>query len=400
MKKKNYLILLLIVWFEGWGLHPYGSLSGDTKFIVTLSVMLLGVFMYYTPAKRRVLKSCLMKPFWWIMAGIVLSMIPAYLYYGQSFTQSFITYRSQLLWFVIPLLFVVSPSEKDVASAAKWVTVFMMSVYYLRIFMPTMFEINPDKLVYKNIEDMYVEGLSIATIPIFYSLMLLRKKIQWKHLFIIVFCYAFLFIMQNRSALFPVTLLIVLSLWSIQSRYRYLLVSFCLIVSVCFIIQTADNWIQLFDETTTQLSNEDYNRNVAFHYYVFEANDNWLSAVLGNGFLSSNATTLMQDLMKQGIYNSDIGFVGFWNQYGIIPVIVFIWIMLIPLIRRKRYSWYLKLWALQMLMCALTTSYFGSHVHLIYFALYYYLFMLYYIRYDHNRTYQLSQRGSDSSVRS
>lgn len=386
MKKRNYLILLLIVWFEGWGLHPYGSLSGDIKFIVTLFVMLLGFMKYYVPVKKCILKSFLMKPFWWIMAGVLLSMIPAYLYFDQSLAQSFITYRSQLLWFVIPLLLVVSPTEEDVAGAAKWITVIMACVYFIRMFMPSLFEIDPDKLAHTNIEDMYVAGLSIATIPIFYNLMLLREKFQWRYMAVIIFCYAYIFMMQNRSTLFPVTLLIVLSLWSIRSRYRYILIFSCLVASVLFIIQTSDAWMRLFDETTAQLSDEDYNRNVAFHYYIFEANSNWLSAILGNGFLSSNTTSLMQDLMKQGIYNSDMGFIGFWNQYGIIPIIVFTWIMLVPLIRRKKYSWYLKLWALQMLMCSFTISYFGISVHLIYFALYYYLFMLYYLRYDHHRT--------------
>jgi len=387
MKKKTYLILLLIVWFEGWGLRPYGALSGDTKFIVTLFVMLLGVLMYYSPVKKQILKSCMMKPFWWIMAGILLSMIPAYLYYGQSFSQSFITYRSQLLWFVIPLLFVVSPTERDVVNAAKWITVLMASAYFLRLLMPSMFEIAPEKLIHKNLEDLYLEGISIATIPIFYYLTLLRQKIRWKYLALIIFCYAYIFIMQNRSTLFPVTLLMMVSLWNIRSRYRTILVVICLFIGALFTLQTEDAWMQLFDETATQLSDENYNRNIAFNYYIYEANSNWLSSVLGNGFLSANATTLMQDLMKRGIYNSDMGFVGFWNQYGIIPIIVFIWIMLIPLIRRKRYSFHLKLWALQMLMCALTISYFGSRVHLIYFALYYYLFMLYYIRYDHHRTH-------------
>lgn len=399
MKKKNYLILLLIVWFEGWGLHPYGFLSGDIKLIVTLFVMLLGFFMYYVPAKKRVLKSCLMKPFWWIMAGILLSMIPAYLYYGQSLGQSFITYRSQLLWFVIPLLLIVSPTEKDVVDAAKWITFLMACVYCSRIINPSLFEINLDILEYKKLEDMYVEGLSIATIPIFYNLMLIRNKFQWKYLVIIILCYAYIFIMQNRSTLFPVTLLMILSLLSIRSRYRFVWVFICLFIVVVFTIQTGDSWTQLFNETKAQLNNEDYNRNVAFNYYLFEANNNWLTNILGNGFLSSNATSLMQDLMKRGIYNSDMGFIGFWNQYGIIPIIVFTWSMLIPLIRRKRYSWYLKLWAFQMLMCGLTTSYFGSNVHLIYFALYYYLFVLYYIQYDRNHSNQLSQRGSHNSIR-
>ena len=399
MKKKIYLIILLTVWFECWDIMPYGHLSGVMKLVVSLIVMCQGFFMYYSPAKMCLLKSYLMKPFWWIMAGIILSAIPAYLYFGQSYTQSFITYRSQLLWLVIPLLLIVSPTEKDVVDAAKWTTVLMAGVYYLRLFMPTMFVIDLEQLGDRKLEDMYLEGISIATIPIFYYLTLLCNRFRWNYLIIIIFCYAYIFIMQNRSTLLPVTLLILVSLLRIRSQYRFVKVCTYLVLVAFVTIQMADYWIKLYEETRAQLSDQDYNRVIAFHYFLFEANHNWVTYILGNGYLSSNVTTLVQDQMQRGIYNSDMGFIGFWNQYGIIPIIVFTWLMLIPLIRRTRYSWYLKLWALQMLMCSLTISYFASNVHMIYFALYYYMFILYYVRYDRNRTCQLSHRVFDSPLR-
>ena len=133
-------------------------------------------------------------------------------------------------------------------------------------------------------------------------------------------------------------------------------------------------WNALFEETTTQVEDEEYNRNKAYRYFIFEACPNVWCYIFGNGFLSSHATSHMQDMKAIGVHNSDVGFIGYWNQYGIIPIIAFL-LMLIPASVGRHNSHFIRCWAIQILICGLTISYWGP-AYMLYMSLFYYLYYL------------------------
>jgi hypothetical protein len=165
-------------------------------------------------------------------------------------------------------------------------------------------------------------------------------------------------------------------------RQRLLLVSFILFFGTFFFYQTHETWNKLLLETFTELNDEDYNRVLAFNYFLYEANPNWLTYFLGNGFLSSHTLSLMQDNMEQGIYNSDMGFLGYWNQFGLIPIIVFL-TCIIKAFFSKLVPFHVKVMAFHIIACLLTISYFGKVQTILWFSLFYYL-MVYNIVFKRN----------------
>ena len=114
----------------------------------------------------------------------------------------------------------------------------------------------------------------------------------------------------------------------------------------------------------------------AFMYFVYEANKNWVTIILGNGFLSRYSTLQMYDLMESGIVNSDMGMIGFWNQFGIIPVFVFVFYSL-KAIFHKHMPLYVKAIGLHFLIGAFTMCYFAFDVQALLFILFYYLYSYY-----------------------
>ena len=76
--------------------------------------------------------------------------------------------------------------------------------------------------------------------------------------------------------------------------------------------------------------------------------------------------------MAFGVYNSDVGFVGYWNQFGLIPILVFL-LMLIPAALGRHNSHFIRCWAIQILVCSLTISYWGG-IYVLYISLFYYLY--------------------------
>lgn len=165
-------------------------------------------------------------------------------------------------------------------------------------------------------------------------------------------------------------------MFKIKSKWRPILL-FCIFCLTGFLLlQTREIWQALYTETVDQVGDSGYNRNLSYYYFLFEANKNIFTAIFGNGFLSAHTSSLMARLMDEGIYNSDVGFIGYYNQFGIIPVIIFISLS-IKGIRRKYLPLYVRLYAFYILVGSLTIMYFGQDIKIICFIVYYYLFVYY-----------------------
>ena len=135
-----------------------------------------------------------------------------------------------------------------------------------------------------------------------------------------------------------------------------------------------DVFTSLIEQTTEELGDQDYNRNKSWNYFLYMFSPHWLCYILGNGFLSAHYSSTMLLLMQEGIYNSDVGFIGYWNQFGIIPVIT-IFVMYFSVFKSKNsYPFLMKLIVAYSVICGLTTIYYGQDVKILHLALFYYLF--------------------------
>jgi hypothetical protein len=93
--------------------------------------------------------------------------------------------------------------------------------------------------------------------------------------------------------------------------------------------------------------------------------------ILGNGLLSANvpAGRVIQNLMDQGYYQYDNGLVGFWSQYGIIPLMVLYTLILIVLFR-KQFPFYLKAIAAHILFVPVAWNFGTADIMIFVFLIY------------------------------
>lgn len=381
MTRYLYLMILVILLHRMWDLKPFGLLNSDIRLVISVLYLCFG-YMYFKNKQFNLFSKQLF-PFWMIVIGIILSMIPAYLYYGQSFVQSIITYRTHLLWMCIPVLLKIAPNEKTILKLTINTTLIMLFMHILKRLFPVLFVIDYERINEMVDEDaikeflISVPGYTLACIPIFILLGKIRSHFKKDYIYIITVCYLFIFLVQNRSTLFPITLLIIYSLFSLKSKYKKLILIASCIGIPLLIYFTLDIWEELFLETTTQLGDDEYNRNKAFVYYLSPiANPSLLTYILGNGFLSAHASHALELLNEEGIYNSDMGYIGFWNQYGIIPIIAFFWLIIRGL-RNRWKSHIIKIWSLFTLSTILTIGYYGVTTTMFSFSLFYYMLMYY-----------------------
>lgn len=371
MSKIFYLLGLLIIHTRAFDLRII-NLSLDNWLLFQLFYLIVGFLFFGSNTKFNWFSKEL--KCWWIwVLGVFLSMLPAFYIYSQTFSQSFVAYRRFLLLLQIPVLFKISPTKDEVVKALMLYFCFLWLVYFMQSVNPQIVNVDDETLedIYENGSETIVVGWFFPAILLFYFLEKIIEQFKYSYLLIIFLCILFIFLEQNRSLLFSSTAIIGWSILKIKSK-RFIVIPLLLILAIIVIDYTSNIWINLFEETTQQLGNNEYNRNKAIQYFLFSASPNIWCSIFGNGFLSAHATTHMQDMMNLGVYNSDVGFIGYWNQFGILPIVVFM-LLLLPAAIGKHNSHFIRCWAIQILICFVTISYWGG-IFILYFSLFYYLY--------------------------
>lgn len=379
-----WLFVLLLLSVEGFRFAPFaGILSGDTGLVAYLFWLFGGCVVIRRKVSPLLFNWRNIFPVILIISGVFLSFIPAFLYYGQSFLRSFIVCRAGLVYFTLPVLLWVRPSFKDVKIALILFSavyfVLMICDSYLHIPLIAKDEkamIRAEEMAMRDESDVtYQEGIHFVAMAFFFSLGEMLKRLSSKCIFLTAFLFVTVLFYQNRSTLFSCVLIAALYLITLRNTRRNLkLKVFFFVVAAIFFAVSLGLWTSLFLETGSQLSNSDYNRNLAYVYFLLEAPQGMLNYILGCGFLSSNTTSLMQDMMAMGVYNSDVGFIGMWNQFGLIPVVTIVGYCFAHI--GKGSSSLVKANSLFILLCSLTTAYFFDTSKILWLCIFLYLISL------------------------
>ena len=382
MKKSLYIFILVLISTKFFGLHPFGdiftALGGIPWFLKVFIWMSYGALIYKSKAHHDLFVKKNILPVIWIFVGIFFSFIPAYVYSGQSPLVSFSTYRYQYFWVVLFLIIYIKPLPNDIIKSLSWFSVlFVVAALAKHYLVSDWFYISEaeDDKQSRYIDDiLYPEGLSLLLIPFYYYCSKIRQSSTIRDLIIILFFFFSFFILHNRSTLLIAVLIVAFSILTKKSKFRIPFILLSLGIGFLIVYFTKDVWIDIYEETMSQIDNNDYNRIVAINYFFSEGNPNWVTSIFGNGFLSAHVNSRYYDLAEMGIFNSDVGFVGYWNYYGVIPIIVFITYIFRSFFS-KRCPFYVKAIGFHMLCCSLTISYFAKAEGILWFSFFYYFYV-------------------------
>ena len=366
------LILVSVAFFDLKPFQPVFKGNGNFTFY-----MLTLAFVYIRNLGFRIQFGIFpkLKPFWWILAGMFISFIPAYLYYGQHLYHSVIVYRQLAGYLVYPVLLSIQPTRVELKRALY----LFSALYLLTLVWTTLF--HPDWVIIADNEEFLEEGDLVHRLPgdqflvpaLVFALDDLRvRKNKIRYAFLSGLIFLDIFLIQSRTILIGAVAVVVMVAILDRKASRRLLAEVLMIVFLSvFVLVSFRFLLALFNETVAQLTDPDYNRVKAFNYFISGVNG-WPSYLWGNGFISGNVHPIMQQLQKEGIYNSDLGLVGMWNQFGIIPsltVLVYVFRGL-----SKYHSFVIRANAMNILLGAMTISYFFEIRYSLWICLYFYLF--------------------------
>ena len=375
-KKRDYIELwvffLLLFSVNFFDLLPITNVIGPNG---PFAFYLLSLFLVFTFHRRAWIRDSLhwLTPFWWYLFGIILSYIPALLYYDQSFLQSFFTNRRIFEFTAFPILIALRPTERELRTA-----LYAFSVLYLFFTLFVTF-VAPD-WVFQSPDAAFIEegdyvhnlsGIRHVALAFFFAYHRMTRDATRGNIAWTLFLFAILFLVQNRTTLIAVFMMVGYTIYLMKMSARKLIIIVVIVITlVLMAIYTSGQWGQLYQMTVSQILNPEYNRNKAL-VYMFGAREP-LRYLLGDGFISANVNPIIPTLQESGIYHSDVGFVGLWHMYGIIPVIVVLVMTINGLVRKKSIT--VRAAAIYILTGAVTLSFFAFGETLLWLSIYLYMY--------------------------
>ena len=309
----------------------------------------------------------------WILGGLPLSYIAAYRYYHQPFYLSFVVNRQFFSLVLFPLLLAVRPTYRELKWAVYAFSIICaVATFYVSFVDQTLVPVNEFMPFIEDGDFVHkLSGLHFVLIAFIFALYEFRNKQTIRKLIPVFLLFLFIFIARNRTFLIASCLIIALSVLSNRSTrsrlYAFAILSFTVGVIAIVLFDTITS---LAYETMDQLANPEYNRVKAI-LYAFSLPNGKASILIGNGFISGNFNSIVNDLRQEGIFYSDIGLIGLWHVYGLLPVIA----ILASVIRglSRNHSLEVRGNALLILTCSLTIGYFASVETLTWLCFYLYL---------------------------
>lgn len=383
MKKTLYIFIVLLLGINFWGLIILEDVFNNvTNTIFAVIWALLGFYWFRSGLKNPKNSTFIRynKYFFWLVVGFGLSVFSANMFWNQGWATGIIVNRG-LIWYIyLPVLLYIQPTGKELMKAVFYYSLAYALVWVIQATIPfpiysglaSTIELGRGRFELAETDfGQLLPGYQIILFLLYYRVQMMKENPNIRNMLFAFAIMIFFFLLQNRGALFFAVIVFAYGLLKIRSPYKSILIPlFALLVAIAY-FYSAEYWNGQINETIEQLNDPYANRWRSFNLFLFDYAPHWVCNIIGNGLLSANvpAGKFIQDLMDQGYYQYDNGMVGFWSQYGIIPLLV-LYSVIFRILLRKASPFYLKAMAAHILFIPIAWN-FGSADILIFVALIY-----------------------------
>ena|ERR1035437_6311749 len=398
MNKSLYMFVCLLFAVNFWNLAVIMNvLPPDAILILSWMWILSGIYFFNERKRRKALNNYRYnKPLYYTLLGVFISMFSAYYFGKQSFLTTLLAQRTIYTFAFLPVILFVQPTEKDIVKALKWITVGTVIVWILVHFKADLVKLDKESVEQFEMEnndlssklEFYVNGIYFVVLYVYFKMNEYIKEFSWKIFIEATLVFFFIILYQNRSMILGVAPIFVYSIIKFKSRQKTFVIIGLSVILVAAVILTSDIWLGMINNTQSNLNETDYNRWKALYYYFYEYSQNWFCYLFGNGFPSGGKSplgNLMWSNFTKGIYASDLGMIGMWVDYGLIPLIA-LYTILISIIRYKYFPLYLKFICLHVLFVP-TIFHFWANPGITFFVIIIYLYAYFTERNKNSITY-------------
>lgn len=391
LNKVNYLLIYFISVSFFLYLKPFGYLREIGNGALILFFDLIWLYYGYTKNWNQLNSNSLeLKKYnritWLILISLIPSMFMATELFNQNFLQNLISYRNFSLFLAIPVLLKIQPSEEEIVKAINIYAI----IFLVACLLGTFYEENllvfseRDRALLRHIarsnssDFLYVPlqaCYEIITISLYFYCIKLWSRYSSSDMIRVLFLLSIFIIVQNRSTLFPALIFVGITLLKCKINHwiKPLLIITVGSIAVYLSIDIIDG---LLHQTQKEFNNNYDPRFLALRYFLDIKGRTIPEILFGTGNISFQTSSYVEKLQAHNIHYSDVGFIGFWHQFGILPIIIFIYFLIKAALSHLQ-PWNSRYLAIHILICGFTISYFETPAHMLWFILFYYQYARY-----------------------
>lgn len=270
---------------------------------------------------------------WLLIVVMVISAFVPWIDYGQDLINTLISQRFNYYILFALVLYAIQPDEKELLYIFKICARLSVVMFVLGIFFPNWF------VDVTKVKEMLVSraesgstdigigcpGFGLLVMYFFFCCGKLLQNPRTKDILELMVLLGVIIAVQNRSTLLGALPVFGWCMFRMRSRNKllvYICIGTLLIIAIPY-IQIIYN--SLVEETQLQLDDDNYNRWQALSFYLVEMKTKLYHYLIGNGVwsISGEYTRLMVAAQTfRGCYISDIGILGTFFYYGIIPLFI------------------------------------------------------------------------------
>lgn len=366
---KAFLILMLIVSLSAFNYMPLAEKIPLRPFFF---FSFLYIFTKVNFSMGKISKQCYIGPelkfiFWSYCITILLSII----YWKQSLYEGIMS-NLQMLVFVLFYFYLqkINLSEKIIIISFVVCTILWTSIEWIQqITYPAYQFCGRFDEETGYIEErmglirFYITGVHIAIITLLYYAGKFIQEKNKKTFNFTIWAIALLGIIGfvSRKQIYASVFVSILSILSIKGKSRWFVICIFLLLSIYGIHELFGVMAELNEQTMTELDSDDFVRNLATAYFLFDFSNSPLYYLFGTGIhgIDSETGKLYKRLEEMyHYYVVDCGIVGFMARYGIINILLF----LTPIIK------ILKRWKQLLLWHKLYLLYYGIMLNMAFWG--------------------------------
>ena len=345
---RKILLYLTFLWMGSY-FAPFIHVSPVTNYIISVVLIVLLLFAGLQKESPRLNLTYIIL----FGVGIVLSMFMAMIYHDQSLLGTAISQRPLYFMLCFFVWWKIGLTEDELFPILRVLTILTLFLFVVSLFEPQWFlsQTAIEKFYSKQSTSTdvlcFMPGHLYVLLYLFYLLQNLQENFSRMDWFIVFASLGMFFIFQNRSTLIYLAIIMVYFLVKNHKRFSHhgrgivvLSVIFVLLIGLPYIRTIFES---LITETQLQLEDDEYNRKIALQYYLFDYNEGSIvKMIFGNG-QPTTGSDYFEDMVEgneQGAYWSDLGFIGDWFLFGMLPIVALL--LMAFSVFRYPYPQYLK----------------------------------------------------------
>ncbi len=332
--KSKLSFLLIFVPFSSFLFYKYVGFNDQiikAIYFVVIPLLFLLVFPKLMMSYRELLYAALVRN---VIITIIISMIMAYLVWGQSLLLS---YRTTAKWLALIYFFVLLYVKPDIKFIQK--IIWFFCIFYVVLWIYQMIKW-PEIIFTQRLEEegrglrLFIPGQGFLYLGFFYAIAKFKEttRIVWALIFSALFVVVILLLTRQRIIF---SFLIALFYLLHNNKRAYLWFGLAILLSFYVgksIIVEKDSSIGKLialseDDATAQKEGDENIRITEYRYFITQYSPNILTDILGNGVTHSESAYGKMDEQLQkskSIYSSDVGYAEIFIRFGCLGLLLYI----------------------------------------------------------------------------